>query len=100
MGVALPALSALEEGREVYVVADASAGATPQAHRLGIQRVTQAGGVPLTWLQLLGEFQSDWAREETRAAVEEIVRDHEGSRSRGARLVRDGFARGAGEGAP
>ncbi|MFD9636173.1 hydrolase [Streptomyces violascens] len=77
--VVLPALSALEEGREVYVVADASAGATPEAHRLGLQRITQAGGVPLTWLQLLGEFQRDWARQETRAAVDAIMRDHGGA---------------------
>ncbi|MFD3531922.1 hydrolase [Streptomyces sp. NPDC058664] len=77
--VVQPALSALEEGREVYVVADASGGATREAHRLGIQRITQAGGVPLTWLQILGEFHRDWADHETRAVVDDIVHLHGGA---------------------
>ncbi|MFC9589883.1 hydrolase [Streptomyces sp. NPDC056944] len=97
VGVVLPALSALEEGREVYVVADASGGTSAEAHQLGLQRITQAGGVPLTWLQLLGEFQRDWAGEETHAAVEAILHAHGGAWGRGVRIGRGdrgGAARG------
>lgn len=92
IGLVLPALSALEEGREVYVVADASGGTSAEAHQLGIQRITQAGGVPLTWLQLLGEFQREGAGEETRAAVEAIVRTHGGAWGLGFPLGREDSA--------
>ncbi|MFF7438068.1 isochorismatase family protein [Streptomyces sp. NPDC008122] len=94
VGVVLPALSALEEGREVYVVADASGGTSAEAHRLGLQRVTQAGGVPLTWLQLLGEFQRDWAGEETHATVESILHAHGGAWGRGVGMGRGAAVRG------
>ncbi|MFF0427958.1 hydrolase [Streptomyces sp. NPDC004520] len=99
VGVVLPALSALEEGREVYVVADASGGTSAQAHQLGLQRITQAGGVPLTWLQLLGELQRDWAGAETHAAVEAILHAHAGAWGRSVRIGHDGTVRGTEQGA-
>ena len=34
-----------------------------------MSRVVQAGAVPVTWLQVLLEFQRDWARRETYDAV-------------------------------
>lgn len=63
--VVLPSLSALAQGYEVYVVTDASGGVTPQAHEHAVQRMTQAGVVPVTWVQVLLELQRDWARAET-----------------------------------
>jgi nicotinamidase-related amidase len=75
----LPALSALNQGYEVYVVADASAGVTPAAHEHAMQRMTAAGAVPVTWLQVLLELQRDWARTETYAAVMEVVKEHAGA---------------------
>ncbi|RSS58244.1 hydrolase [Streptomyces sp. WAC07061] len=75
----LPALSALEQGYEVYVVTDASGGVTPAAHEHALQRMTAAGAVPVTWVQVLLELQRDWAREETYPAVMEIVKEHAGA---------------------
>lgn len=72
-------LSALGQGYEVYVVADASAGVTPQAHEHAIQRMISAGAVPVTWLQVLLELQRDWARGETYGPVTEIVKEHGGA---------------------
>ncbi|GIH73929.1 hydrolase [Planobispora longispora] len=77
--VVLPAMSALAQGYEVYVVADASAGVTPTAHELAMQRMTAAGAIPVTWLQVLLELQRDWARGETYAPTLEVVKEHGGA---------------------
>jgi len=71
--MAFPALDALLEGYEVYPVVDAIGGTSEVAHRTGIDRVVQAGAQPVTWVALAVELQRDWAREETVAAVVEIV---------------------------
>ncbi|MGW7365836.1 hydrolase [Streptomyces sp. NPDC054841] len=75
----LPALSALGQGYEVYVVADASGGVTKEAHEHALQRMISAGAVPVTWIQVLLELQRDWARTETYGAVMEIVKEHAGA---------------------
>ncbi|MEU6604345.1 hydrolase [Streptomyces shenzhenensis] len=77
--VVLPALSALAQGYEVYVVTDASGGVTPQAHEHAVQRMIQAGAVPVTWVQVLLELQRDWARGETYVPVTEVVKQHGGT---------------------
>ena len=46
---------------------------TPEAHRAGLDRVIQAGGQPISWVSLAVELQRDWARQDTVAAVVEIV---------------------------
>ncbi|MFB7674443.1 hydrolase [Kitasatospora purpeofusca] len=75
----LPALSALDQGYEVYVVADASGGVSPLAHEHALQRMTAAGAVPVTWIQVLLELQRDWARAETYVPVTELVKEHGGA---------------------
>ncbi|CAM5684491.1 hydrolase [Streptomyces purpurascens] len=77
--VVLPALSALAQGYEVYVVTDASGGVSPQAHEHAVQRMVQAGAVPVTWVQVLLELQRDWARTETYAAVTDVVKEYGGA---------------------
>lgn len=74
-----PALSALQEGYEVYAVSDASGGTTPDAHNLAMQRMMQAGVKPMTWLQFLLELQRDWARTETYEPVMNIAQEHAGA---------------------
>ncbi|MFE4512987.1 hydrolase [Kitasatospora sp. NPDC056783] len=75
----LPVLSMIDQGYEVYVVTDASGGVSPQAHEHAVQRMAQAGAVPVTWLQVLLELQRDWARTETYGAVTDIVKEHGGA---------------------
>lgn len=91
--LALPALSALEEGHEVFVVVDASAGAGEEAHRYGIQRVVSAGGVPVTWQQVLSEFMRDWSRTDVYDAATTVVKEHGGAWGQGIRFVGQGFAK-------
>jgi nicotinamidase-related amidase len=71
--MAFTALDALREGYEVYPVVDAIAGTSPEAHRAGLDRVVQAGGQPVSWVSLACELQRDWARQDTVAAIVEIV---------------------------
>jgi nicotinamidase-related amidase len=71
--MAFTALDALREGYEVYPVVDAIGGTSPEAHRAGLERVTQAGGQPISWVSLACELQRDWARQDTVQAVIEIV---------------------------
>jgi len=73
MCMAFMALDALREGYEVYPVVDAIAGTSAEAHRAGLERVTQAGAQPISWVSLAGELQRDWARVETVPGVVEIV---------------------------
>lgn len=77
--IAFPALSALEQNYEVYVVVDACAGTTCVSHDSAIQRIMQAGGTPITWIQFLCELQRDWARQETYAPVMQLANDHAGN---------------------
>jgi nicotinamidase-related amidase len=60
-----PALSALEQGFEVYVITDACGDVSTEAHERAVDRMVQAGVQPLTSLQYLLELQRDWGRAET-----------------------------------
>ena len=74
------AFSAMAEGDyEIYMVADASGGTSHEAHDYAMQRMIQAGVVPVTWQQVLLEWQRDWARRDTYDAVLDIVREHSGA---------------------
>jgi len=79
--LAMPALQALAEGYDVFVVTDASGGVTVEAHDMAVRRMATAGAVPITWLAVLGEWQRDWAREETAAGVAGILLEHGGASS-------------------
>jgi nicotinamidase-related amidase len=74
------ALCAMQEGGyEIYMVADASGGTSTEAHDCAMQRMVQAGVVPVVWQQVLLEWQRDWARRDTYDAVMAIVREHSGA---------------------
>ncbi len=60
-----PALSALDQGCEVYVITDACGDVSAEAHERAIDRMVQAGARPMTALQYMLELQRDWARAET-----------------------------------
>lgn len=60
-----PALDALKEGYEVYVVVDAVGGTSIAAHEAALRRIEQAGGRMISVTQLFCELQRDWSRKET-----------------------------------
>ncbi|MEY1592981.1 hydrolase [Burkholderia sp. Bmkn7] len=69
----------LEGGYEIYMVADASGGTSKDAHDYAMQRMIQAGVVPVTWQQVALEWQRDWARRDTYDAVMAIAKEHSGA---------------------
>jgi nicotinamidase-related amidase len=74
------ALSAMHDtDYEIYMVADASGGTSKEAHDYAMQRMIQVGVVPVTWQQVLLEWQRDWARKGTYDAVMAVVREHSGA---------------------
>jgi len=73
-----PALSALAEGFEVYAVDDCSGGVSDTAHRSAMTRMTQAGVVPVTWVQVMLEWQRDWSRKTSYNDVMQTVIEHGG----------------------
>ncbi|MEZ5934050.1 MAG: hydrolase [Alphaproteobacteria bacterium] len=74
------ALSCLKDtDYEIYMVADASGGTSVDAHNYAMDRMIQVGVVPVTWQQVLLEWQRDWARKETYDATLDIVKEHSGA---------------------
>ncbi|BDB26929.1 hydrolase [Cupriavidus sp. TA19] len=74
------ALSAMHDSDyEIYIVADASGGTSKEAHDYAMQRMVQAGVVPVTWQQVVLEWQRDWARRDSYDAVMALVKEHSGA---------------------
>ena len=59
VSVSFVVLSALGEGYDVYVVKDASVGASQEHHDTAIERMVQAGAVPVTSRQVIFEWQRE-----------------------------------------
>lgn len=60
-----PTLSAIDQGFEIYVIADACGDVSTEAHDRALERMIQAGARPMTSVQYMLELQRDWARGET-----------------------------------
>ncbi|WP_342629651.1 hydrolase [Nguyenibacter vanlangensis] len=91
-----PALSAIDQGFEVYVIADACGDVSTEAHERAIERIVQAGGRPMTSLQYLLELQRDWARTDTYEATTGVAKKYGGAYGLGVTYAKTMF--GAHEG--
>ncbi|MGH8209608.1 MAG: isochorismatase family protein, partial [Steroidobacteraceae bacterium] len=87
--VSFPALSALAEGFEVFVVADACGGLTAASHEYALRRLEAAGARLTSWIQVLLELQRDWTRRETYDGARAIVEAHGGGYGIGLAYARD-----------
>ncbi|MFZ5666466.1 MAG: hydrolase [Pseudomonadota bacterium] len=74
-----PALSAIDQGFEVFVLADACGDVSDEAHDRAMDRMVQLGATPMTSLQYMLELQRDWARGETYDPVVHAAIDHGGA---------------------
>ena len=74
-----PALSAIDQGFEVYVITDACGDVSEEAHERAVERMVQAGARPMTSLQYLLELQRDWARSETYNEVTRLAATYGGA---------------------
>jgi nicotinamidase-related amidase len=79
MCLAMPAIQAMGEGYDVYVVTDASGGVSVEAHDMAIRRLVAAGAQPITWLGMAGELQRDWARTQYLEDVAKIFAERGGA---------------------
>jgi nicotinamidase-related amidase len=82
-------LSALADGFEVFVVADACGGATAYGHDLALRRMEAKGAHVTSWLQVLLELQRDWTRHTTYAGARAIVEANGGGYGIGLAYSRD-----------
>ncbi|MEL6560211.1 MAG: hydrolase [Bacteroidota bacterium] len=76
--ITLPALSALEDGYEVYFIEDASGGVSKSAHDMAVARMIQAGAIPITSMQYLLELHRDWARADKYVEVNDLAKRYGG----------------------
>ena len=77
--LAFPALDAMKEGYEVYVVADAVGGTSKAAHEAALRRIEQAGGKLISKTQLYCELQRDWNRQDTVPGFMNVFQNWDGS---------------------
>jgi len=79
MCLAMPAIQAMGDGYDVYVVTDASGGVSVEAHDMAIRRLVAAGAQPITWLAMAGELQRDWARTQYLGDLAKIFAERAGA---------------------
>ena len=77
--VTFPTIQAIADGYEVYVVEDLCGDLDVRIHDAAMRRVEQAGAKPVTWIQVMLEWQREWAWTETYPAVMDIVKSHAGA---------------------
>jgi nicotinamidase-related amidase len=77
--LAFPALDAMQEGYEVYVVVDAVGGTSVAAHEAALRRVEQAGARLISKTQLYCELQRDWIRTQTVPGFMDVFQHWDGS---------------------
>jgi nicotinamidase-related amidase len=74
--VSFPTIQMINEGYEIYVPTDACGDVTTEAHERAVQRIIQAGAVPMNSFQYMFELQRDWARAETYEGCMDILKAH------------------------
>lgn len=87
-----PALSAINQGYEVYFIADACGDVSTEAHERAVERMIQVGAHPMTSLQYLLELQRDWGRAATYELTTGIAKKFGGSYGLGVIYAKTMFA--------
>jgi nicotinamidase-related amidase len=87
--VSFCALSALADGFDVLVIADACGGITETSHELALRRMEAAGAKMTSWIQVLLELQRDWTRHDTYDGARAIVEANGGGYGIGLAYARD-----------
>lgn len=77
--VAMPAIQAVAEDYDVFVVTDASGSTSKEAHDMAVRRMVQVGIVPINWLAVASEWQRDWARTDTAPELSQLLIDKGGA---------------------
>ena len=72
MCFAYTAIHGIREDLDVYGLIDAAGDASPDAHAYGVQRMIQAGVIPITWMPLVSEWMHDWANPKVEELKKEV----------------------------
>jgi nicotinamidase-related amidase len=72
MCFAYTALHAVRDGYDVYGLMDAAGDSTSDAHKYGIERMLQAGVIPITVESLVSEWMHDWGNPKAGELVKEV----------------------------
>ncbi|MEV6275212.1 isochorismatase family protein [Nocardia sp. NPDC051832] len=72
MCMSFSALHALREGFEVYGVFDGAGDMSAEAHECAVSRMTQAGVVPVTWMQVVSEWMDNWANPKSGELISKV----------------------------
>lgn len=86
--ISFAVLSALREGYECYVIADACGGLTAVGHDMALRRMAAHGADCSSWVQVLLELQRDWTRKDTYDAARAVIEKHGGGYGVGLRYAR------------
>lgn len=85
--ISFAVLSALQDGYDCYVVADACGGLTETGHDLALRRMEAHGARMTSWLQVVLELQRDWTRKETYAGARAVIEKNGGGYGIGLRYA-------------
>ena len=72
MCFAYTALHGIREGYDVYGLMDAGGDSTPDAHRYGVERMMQAGVIPITVESLVSEWMHAWTNPKAGELLKEV----------------------------
>ena len=72
------ALHSLRSGYEVFGVIDTAGSESKEAHDIAVQRMIQAGVVPLTWEQAVVEWMKTWSNPKAGQLSKEVYSVHNG----------------------
>jgi nicotinamidase-related amidase len=76
--VAMPAIQAVSEGYDVFVVTDACGSVSVEAHDMAVRRMEAHGITPINWMAVAAEWQRDWARTATAGVMAGLMVEHGG----------------------
>ena len=76
MCLAYTAIHAVREGYDVYGLIDAAGDSIPDAHKYGVERMLQAGVIPITLESLISEWMHDWTNPKAGELVKEVYSKH------------------------
>ena len=85
--ISFAVLSALADGYDCYVVADACGGMSTTGHDLALRRMEAHGAQVTSWLQVVLELQRDWTRKETYAGARAVIEKNGGGYGIGLRYA-------------
>jgi nicotinamidase-related amidase len=77
--ITFPSVQAIADGFEVYVLEDLCGDLDVRTHNTAMRRVEQAGAKPVTWVQVMLEWQRDWAFTDTYPEIMDIAKHHIGA---------------------